>query len=304
MVRPQTYYLVDPGRGMPRWCELAFDSDTGARIWIDFKARRMPYAAARPIAHVQGESQHATIDAVPEEVAQMERRLAFRHLLDPWSDQGWVSPDGRFYGCAYYEHDDIAQALLRKTPGMLEHLGWIRVHADSFRAGVTPERPTRRQADTLIGLGFADGEPGAERVRHHAPDRDLPPPRFAVRPPPGLQETPERVRAAPDPVSKPLAEALARLAERLASDEALAHIFAEAPEHVTDVGPGIWTWMLRFRDIDLGGEEHPEELVKAAGLHLRATSFDTIEVSEWPFEEIRIDPSATDLVSRRMPSPA
>ncbi|MFC6047413.1 hypothetical protein ACFPYM_06145, partial [Methylobacterium hispanicum] len=160
------YFLVDDGVRMPRWCELGHAE--GGPFWIDFKARRTPYDEGRPLAVVEAENPAALLRRRPPEIAALEREHASRLLLDPWSDQGWLSPEGRFYGCAFFAHDDLAHALLGKHVGELEDAGWIRVHADSFRSSLVYGRGTSaRQADTLAALGFPDAHaPGGRRSRH------------------------------------------------------------------------------------------------------------------------------------------
>ncbi|AOG02777.1 hypothetical protein [Bosea sp. RAC05] len=307
------YYLVDDGQSMPRWCELAID-DAGPR-WIDFKGRRRAFGEGKAIAHVAGSNIHATLDA-PADIVAIERAAAFRFLLDPWSDQGWLNPAGRFYGCAFYAHDDIAYALLRMSPGTLEQKGWIRVHTDSFRMGMVAI--TRRQEDTLFALGFENPEPGTRRTHRHEPARDQPAPIFAVKPaaddierpaPASIQIVIHNVRSEAAPLAEPPRRpepqpdhklvALRHLANRLAQVDELKAMFENAPEHVHDVGPGTWLWMLRFEELTFGGEEHPADVVGSKGLYLRATSFDTIEVAEWPFDEVKIEESAAKLIGRQ-----
>lgn len=286
----QTYFLIDDGVGMPRWCELR-RSETGS-YWIDFKARKIPYGEGRPLAHVDGDNIMATVNDVPASVAELERSFAFERLLDPWSDQGWIAPDGKFYGCAYYAHDDIAFALIRKHPAALENLGWVRVHEDSFRTREAFQRITKRQEATILALGFSDAILGSGSKRTFSIDRNQPPPRYAVKAP---AETSRRPAA--EPSTEPESKSLARLAERLAGCPELAERFGRAFEQVPEVGPGTWDWMLRWDDMDLGGEEKPDTLLASEGIHLRATSFNTVEAAPWPFPEIRIDPDAARILA-------
>lgn len=286
----QTYFLVDDGVHMPRWSVLSRDED--GSFWIDFKARRIPYADGRPLAHVESENIMATVNGVPEAVAELERSFAFERLLDPWSDQGWIAPDGKFWGCSYYAHDDLAYALIRKHPAALEHEGWVRVHTDSFRTGDGLRRITRRQEATLHALGFPDIEQVWIGRRAYEADRSLPPPRHAVRPPPGIPRAVIKAPQARDNV----ADALTLLARRLSECPSLAARFAVPYEPIPDVGPGTWMWMLRWDDMDIGGEDHAEALLASEGLLLRATSWNTVEVQPWPFPGIRVDPDAASIV--------
>lgn len=58
--------------------------------------------------------------------------LDYSYLLNPNSDLGWISPDGRFYGCSYSDHDAVAERVLKKTDALLESEGWIKVFFDSW----------------------------------------------------------------------------------------------------------------------------------------------------------------------------
>jgi hypothetical protein len=59
--------------------------------------------------------------------------------------------------------------------------------------------------------------------------------------------------------------------------------------------------MLRFDGFVIGGEEHPEDLLKSPGLHLRVTFFNTAELSSWPFDEIRVDLEAVRMAKASRP---
>ena len=50
-----TYFLVDDGKNMARWCEIAQDA-AGNDVWVDFKGRRTAWEEGRPLAHVEGDS--------------------------------------------------------------------------------------------------------------------------------------------------------------------------------------------------------------------------------------------------------
>ncbi len=40
---------------------------------------------------------------------------------------GWLSPEAKWYGCAFEDHDLIAELVLDKSVKSLERLGWVRV---------------------------------------------------------------------------------------------------------------------------------------------------------------------------------
>jgi hypothetical protein len=287
-----TFFLIEIEDKMPRWCELAV-SETES-FWVDMKGRRIARDKGAPIVHAEGDTIDAAMACLSPEFVKLEKDLAMRFLLDPWSDQGWVSPDGRFYGCAFFAHDDIAYSLIRKSPGLLEHEGWLRVHTDSFRRSDWSHHVTVRQERTIMALGFEDAVPGARRKPGFAIDRNLPAPSYAVKPP---------ARAAIDP-PKPKEPDLAEVApldlsgiiDRLSGHPDIGCAFETIREEIPDVGGGIWIWMVRYDSFDIGSDVPPEDILSEAGIHLMATSFDTIEVSPWPFAGIHIDAKANDIL--------
>ena len=44
-------------------------------------------------------------------------------------DSGWLSREGKWYGCASQDHDAIAYYLLKNDIDVLETTGWARVHS-------------------------------------------------------------------------------------------------------------------------------------------------------------------------------
>lgn len=275
------FFLVDDGRSMPRWCELGVE-DAGS-YWIDFKARRRPYEEARPVAVVECADHRSLLAAMPEEVAKLERDAAARFLLDPWSGQGWISPTGRFYGCRFYAHDDLAYAFLRKSVGELEGKGWVRVHADSYRTSEYFGREiTAAQAATLLALGFP--EPGSFAMRDSwvEPDRAGPPPRYAYAPAMSAvpDPAPVRVRSKGTGISE---ATLREFADRLAADDFFRDLMREEPRLITHMGRGRWRWMLEFEAVHIGSCEAPEVLAAAPGIYVSAPAGDQLELEEWPF---------------------
>jgi len=282
----RTWFLVDDGKAMPRWCVI---EPAVTRVWVDAKARTWPFEAARALAHVTGETIECTLDGVPPEVAALERDLAVERLLDPWSDQGWLSPDGTFYGCAYYAHDDIAHALLRERAATLGHRGFVRVHADSYATSpFSITRLTPAQRRTLEALGF-DTENHLKRIPYEA-DRSGPAPRFAYAP---------RGRSPAPPTDVPEAPvgagAVAAFLDRLRADAEIGFLFErEEPEIVLDLGGGNWEWLLHFEGacLDVGTGERLRDLVGAPGLYLHATAGDQVEMVAWHVPGTHVSPDA------------
>lgn len=67
---------------------------------------------------------------VNDEIVYAESRRDLDHsfLLDPNSELGWLAPDGTFYGCAYYAHEDVAYYVLKSTSVELEEKGWVKIY--------------------------------------------------------------------------------------------------------------------------------------------------------------------------------
>ena len=53
-------------------------------------------------------------------------------LIKPDSKCGWLSPDGRFYGCGYSDHADVADLYFKKSERELEDEGWIKISMSCF----------------------------------------------------------------------------------------------------------------------------------------------------------------------------
>jgi len=45
----------------------------------------------------------------------------------PESKSGWLSPEGKFHGCRYMEHDSYAELVLKQSTNALERSGWMKV---------------------------------------------------------------------------------------------------------------------------------------------------------------------------------
>lgn len=60
--------------------------------------------------------------------AESRRDLDHSFLLDPNSELGWLAPDGTFYGCAYYDHENVAYYVLKSSSMELEEKGWVKIY--------------------------------------------------------------------------------------------------------------------------------------------------------------------------------
>ncbi|WP_327211322.1 hypothetical protein [Rhizobium leguminosarum] len=284
----ETYCLINAG-AMPRWSILTTHRDE--LVWMNLKGQTTPFADGRVMGHISGNGFENARKSIPEGLAKLEQDYAYRFLLDPYSNQGWIAPDGKFYGCKYWTHDDIAYALLMKSPLALEYGGWVRVHDDSFRRPEIAEI-TKRQESVLVKLGFEPWE-FTPRTKYEI-DRSSPPPRYAVTAPDDLVlpgDFDEEMDAAD--------VGLTHLVERMREHDILAALLDKDHELIDDVGPGTWDWMIQWDGLSIGGEETVDDLLRAEGLHLSRTSFDTIEVSSWPYPGLHSSSSAEERMIER-----
>lgn len=61
--------------------------------------------------------------------------LDWSFLVKNESPYGWIDRNGKYYGCEYEDHDNIAELVLHKTSRQLETEGWIKVYM-SFNRGI------------------------------------------------------------------------------------------------------------------------------------------------------------------------
>lgn len=64
-----------------------------------------------------------------DEVSEVDSYLDLdwgKALLKPDSPYGFIDPYGKFYGCAYRDHDDLAQLYLKIN--LPEEFGWVKVY--------------------------------------------------------------------------------------------------------------------------------------------------------------------------------
>ena len=67
--------------------------------------------------------------------AEDRRDLDHSFLLDPNSNLGWLAPDGTFYGCAYFAHEDVAYYVLKASSYELEEKGWVKLYESRLFGG-------------------------------------------------------------------------------------------------------------------------------------------------------------------------
>lgn len=113
------YYLISPGgtEGSRRFYWSLDNGDT----WIGIARGIYRQKHERDIVKEVVEARHIThLDW---------KKTPFRN--DTLST-GWLSRDGRFYGCPAVFHDVIAYCVLGVKVSDLENAGWVRVHSNWF----------------------------------------------------------------------------------------------------------------------------------------------------------------------------
>ncbi|MBQ3493852.1 MAG: hypothetical protein IJA69_00380 [Clostridia bacterium] len=53
---------------------------------------------------------------------------------------GWLSPDGKFFGCDFHFHDDQAFLVHKQNEDDLEKQGWIKISYDPVKNGVDSDK--------------------------------------------------------------------------------------------------------------------------------------------------------------------
>ena len=62
-----------------------------------------------------------------EQFIDYYRQEIYSYLIEPDSDLGWLSPDGRFYGCDWTKHSTVASEYFGKDDLELEKEGWVKI---------------------------------------------------------------------------------------------------------------------------------------------------------------------------------
>lgn len=85
------------------------------------------------------------------EVADWED-LDYSDYLNPESEYGWLSPEGSWYGCNYFEHDIIANNILHSNDISLELCGWVKAFkgADHETEYYCDGKYTKKQYDWML----------------------------------------------------------------------------------------------------------------------------------------------------------
>ena len=68
---------------------------------------------------------HTSLDPNLEIIeVENEDELDYSFLIDDSYETGWLSPDGRWYGCEYYSHEEVADKIFKSSGDDLKDKGW------------------------------------------------------------------------------------------------------------------------------------------------------------------------------------
>jgi hypothetical protein len=135
------YFLVSPGSSAsqkPR--PFYWSLDIGEK-WI---------GVARNIHREKHDYDLIVESSDAEDLTELDWRKTPFHNDDLAS--GWLSREGRFYGCPQVNHDVLAYCVLGLKVGEIERLGWVRVY-DSKRY-TCERRLSAEQSNWLSQNGY------------------------------------------------------------------------------------------------------------------------------------------------------
>ncbi|MBI5236403.1 MAG: hypothetical protein HY886_09190 [Deltaproteobacteria bacterium] len=139
---PQTYYLVSPvNNNLAHSRHFFWMLDTSENKWIGIARGIWREKHERDIVKETAKAEHLTL-------------LDWKKtpFYDDKSRAGWLSRDGRFYGCPEVLHDTLAYCLFGVKVGELEKTGWVRVKNSYLYT--CEQRLTPEQSNWLSGQGY------------------------------------------------------------------------------------------------------------------------------------------------------
>lgn len=117
----QRYYLVRPGSEKKKAAAPAYWMQDEGGEWVEAARSRNREKHAKDEVLEVAEAEHLTL-------------LDWRKTpyYTPEGNSGWLSREGRFYGCPNYCHDVLAWCVLGMKVPELEKLGWVRVYSETW----------------------------------------------------------------------------------------------------------------------------------------------------------------------------
>ncbi|MBI5643750.1 MAG: hypothetical protein HY954_09790 [Deltaproteobacteria bacterium] len=135
------YFLVSPGSSATQKPRPFYWSLDNGEKWI---------GVARSIWREKHEKDVIVESAEAQDLTELDWTKTPFH--NDTLTSGWLSRDGRFYGCPQVNHDVLAYCVLGIKVGELEQMGWVRVY-DSSRY-TCEKRLSPEQANWLSENGY------------------------------------------------------------------------------------------------------------------------------------------------------
>lgn len=136
-----TYYLVSPGLNKNDAKRPFYWSTDNGDTWIGI---------------ARGIYRPKHTDDIVCEACEAEDKSLLDWRRTPFHDDslssGWLSRDGRFYGCPSYLHDTFVMCMLGMRVKEVEAAGWVRVHNSSRFA--CEQRISEEQRNWLSENGY------------------------------------------------------------------------------------------------------------------------------------------------------
>lgn len=116
----QKYYLVRPG-GQKKPADKTYWMTDNGESWIEVgRSRWKDKHDKDEVIEIVAEEHFTLLDW---------RRTPY---YNPEASSGWLSREGRFYGCPNYCHDVLAWCVLGVKVPELERLGWVRIYSENW----------------------------------------------------------------------------------------------------------------------------------------------------------------------------
>lgn len=114
------YFLVKPG-GQKKPAAKSFWMTDNGENWIEVGRSRFK----------DKHDKDEVLEVVAEEHFTL---LDWRKTpyYNPEASSGWLSREGRFYGCPTFCHDVLAWCVLGVKVVELERLGWVRIYSETW----------------------------------------------------------------------------------------------------------------------------------------------------------------------------
>ena len=145
----ETYYLVEYIHGnypMKNWLKSEYNH--WGSCWINFNGGGFP--------------RRDTDTVIKKMTVGCTSELDWTHIQEKYKDSldGWLSPDGKFHGCRYSEHDWYATYVLGESTWELEREGWVRCHSKNYTDNLLHAQwvkdPTPKQRQFLNKNGYCE----------------------------------------------------------------------------------------------------------------------------------------------------